>query len=62
MKNFKIYIYRPDMAKINPNLLFTPRGKPYFESRERDKELREQIEDIREELLWKKNKPLKREL
>lgn len=55
----KIYIYRPDMARINPNLLFTPKGRPYFESRERDKELRDKEEQLVDELNFKKQKPLK---
>lgn len=58
-KGLKIYIYRPDMARINPNLLFTIKGQPYFESRDRDKELRDKAEQLKEELDWKKNKPFK---
>ncbi|MBO7712272.1 MAG: hypothetical protein J6S85_02140 [Methanobrevibacter sp.] len=58
-KRLKIYIYRPDMAKINPNLLFTPRGNPYFESRDREKELRDKCDELRDELELKKRKPFK---
>lgn len=54
----KIYIYRPDMAKIRPDLLYTPRGKPYYESRQDDREIRAKIEDLRDALRWQKlNKP-----
>ena len=59
VERLKIYIYRPDMARINPNLLFTPKGRPYFESRERDKELRDKEEQLVDELNFKKQKPLK---
>ena len=50
----KIYIYRPDMAKINLNLLYTPQGKPYYESRERDKELKDKKEELEEIIRWQK--------
>ena len=59
MGKIKFYIYRPDMAKINPHLLYTPKGKPYFEDKEDTKEAKNKIEDLREELRWKKNKPFK---
>jgi len=59
MRNFKVYIYRPDMAKINPNLLFTLKGRPYYEDRERMKETEDEIKDLKENLRWKKNKPFK---
>lgn len=59
VERLKIYIYRPDMARINPNLLFTPKGRPYFESRDRDKELRDKEEQLVDELNFKKQKPLK---
>jgi len=59
MRNFKVYIYRPDMAKINPNLLYTLKGRPYYEARERDKEIEDQIEDLKDRLDYKKRKPFK---
>ena len=59
MASLKIYIYRPDMAKINPNLLYTVHGRPYFEDRESEKELKDRVEELEEELFWKKNKPFK---
>lgn len=54
MSKIKIYIYRPDTAKINPNLLYTIKGVPYFESRDRDKELRDKIEDLQEIIRYQK--------
>lgn len=54
MSKFKIYIYRPDTAKINLNLLYTIKGEPYFESRDRDKELRDKIEDLQEIIRYQK--------
>lgn len=54
----KIYIYRPDLAKIRTDLLYTPKGKPYHESRQEDKEIRDQIENLRDLIKWQKlNKP-----
>lgn len=55
----KIYIYRPDMAKINPNLLFTPKGRPYFEDRQQMKENRDKIEELKELVRWQKIRGLK---
>lgn len=59
VNKLKFYIYRPDMAKINPNLLYTPKGRPFFEDRDREKELEDRVEDLKEEIRWKKNKPFK---
>lgn len=42
------------MAKINLNLLYTPQGKPYYESRERDKELKDKKEELEEIIRWQK--------
>lgn len=50
----KIYIYRPDMAKIRPELLFTPKGKPFYEDRQDNKDIRDKIEDIRDVIRWQK--------
>jgi hypothetical protein len=55
----KIYIYRPDMAKIHPNLLFTPKGRPYFEDRQQMKENRDKIEELKELVRWQKFRGLK---
>lgn len=56
----KIYIYRPDMAKINLNCLYTPKGKPYWEAKEREKELKEKIEEIEDVIKWQKQNKNKR--
>lgn len=50
----KIYIYRPDMAKIRPELLYTPKGKPFFESRQDEKETRDKIEELKDIIRWQK--------
>lgn len=51
-----IYIYRPDMAKIRPDLLYTPKGKPYFEDRQEIKETKDELEELREIIRWRKLK------
>lgn len=48
----KIYIYRPDMAKIRPELLYTPHGKPFFEDRQAMKETKDKIEEIEDYIRW----------
>lgn len=50
----KIYIYRPDLAKIRPELLYTPKGKPYFEHRQELKETKDRIEELEDIIRWKK--------
>lgn len=53
----KIWIYRPDMAKIRLDCLYTPKGKQYWEAKEREKELKEKIEEAEDFIRWqKKNK------
>ena len=59
MGKINFYIYRPDAAKINPNLLYTVKGRPYFEDRDREKELKDKIENLRDEIQLKKIKPFK---
>ena len=50
----KIYIYRPDMAKIRLDLLYTPKGKPYYEDRQDIKEIKDKIEELQEIVRWQK--------
>jgi hypothetical protein len=42
------------MAKIRPELLFTPKGKPFYEDRQDNKDIRDKIEDIRDVIRWQK--------
>ena len=42
------------MAKINLNCLYTPKGKPYWEDKEREKENRNKAEEIKDLLRWQK--------
>jgi len=56
----KVYIYRPDMAKIRPDLLYTLKGKPFFEDRQETKEIKDKIEDIRDMLVWQKLRRIKK--
>lgn len=44
----KIWIYRPDVARINPHLLFSPKGKPFIESKEDERELKNKIEELKD--------------
>ena len=52
----RCYIYRPDMAKIRPDLLYTPKGRPFFEDRQEIKETKDNVEELRDIIRWKKLK------
>lgn len=50
----RFWIYRPDVYKINPHLLYSPKGQPYLEVKEKEDEIREKIEEVKTKKLLRK--------
>lgn len=50
----KIWIYRPDLPKIRMDYLYSPKGTPYWQYIQKEKENKEKIEELKDIIRWNK--------